>query len=275
MAEAICMHHGLRIMRRGLTLAEVVIVILLTGLAAVCVLPFLGRSPHHHHNLACATRVNQIHKGMILYTNDNGGSYPIPMAISPETAGLNKQSGNSSANFYSYMIFNTYYAPSTVICPDEPNANVSVCNDYRYGTMDDVGWDDTWLWDPKFSADMTKPGANSSYASLALIGSRVEKEWTTSLNQKFVVLADRGPKDGAFDAASLTMKRHGQPTDWTGNIVFNDGHVQTITAGKDEADAFVVNGDNLFRQDDEVESGDMWLSVFGPTDEKTATPYWD
>lgn len=261
---------------RGLTLIEVIIVIVLTiAVFAVIVVMLLVRQSHHNHELGCATRINQIHKGMILFANDFGGVYPVPMDISAETAALTTQPGNSSASFYSYMIFNTYYSPEVVTCPEDASPNLSYKNDYRYGTMDDSNWNDAWLWDPNFSADISRPGANVSYATLAMIGDRRKTQWRDSLDPNFAVVSDRGPKDGAWDAKSITMKSHGNTKDWVGNVAFNDGHVQKFTFSAKDPNAFNVNGDNLFRVDDLAKGGDMWLGLFGATDENTTTPYWD
>ncbi len=261
--------------RRAFTLVESAAVI--ASLATLLLVAGLGHSAQNPRDQArlCGTRLVQIHKGAILFANDFGGSFPVPTKISAETAAANPQSGNSSANYFSYMIFNTYYSPGVVICPDESSPNVKEQKEYRYGTGDDPGWKDTWQWDPAFSADITKPGANVSYAMLALVGERVKNEWADSLNQNFAVFADRGPRDGAFDAESLTLKRHGQPTDWTGNVMFNDGHVQAYTWQADDPKAFTVKDDNIFRSDDAEKGADIWLGVFGPTTEKTATAYWD
>jgi len=261
--------------RRAFTLVESAAVI--ASLTLILFMAGLGHSTQNPRDRTrlCATRLNMIHKGAILFANDFGGSFPVPTKISAETAAANAQSGNSSANFFSCMIFNTYYSPGVAICPDESNPNVKEQKEYRYGTGDDPGWKDTWQWDPAFSADITRPGANVSYAMLALVGERVEKEWADSLNRNFAVFADRGTRDGAFDAESLTLKRHGQPMDWTGNVMFNDGHVQAYTFGADDPKAFIVKEDNIFKSDDAEKGADMWLGVFGPTTEKTATAYWD
>ncbi len=212
---------------------------------------------------------------MILYANESGGSYPIPMDISPETAAISTQTGNSSANFFSYMIFNTYYSPEVITCPNDASPNLVLKTDYRYGTLDDKNWDPTWLWDPRFSADITKPGANASYATLALIGDRRKNQWRDSLDPNFAVAADRGPKDGVWDAKSQTLLSHGKRDDWTGNVAFNDGNVRSMTYTRKDKTPFTLGGDNLFFEDDAEGRADMWLGLFGATDETTTTPYWD
>ncbi len=264
--------------RRGLTLIEVIIVIVLTIVAlALVVLMLPVARPHHHHDheLTCATRVNQIHKGLILFAVDHNGRFPVPTSLSAETAALTVQPGNSSASLFSYMIFETYYSPEVVLCPSEPSPNVNVKTDYRYGTPDDTDWNSAWKWDPSFSGDITTPGANVSYVTQAILGERVKTQWRDSLDPDFAVAGDRGPKDGIWDAKSLTLLSHGRRDDWTGNVGFNDGSVRSMTFTKKDKAPFTVNGDNLFFADDGEMGGDMWLGLFGATDETTTTPYWD
>lgn len=261
--------------RRGLTMIEVLIIVVLVVVGVFMALPFMARRSGCSDLLTCSTRVNQIHKGLILFANDFGGSYPVPMDISPATAAITAQTGNSSASLFSYMVFNTYYSPEVITCPQDASPNLVVKTDYRYGTYDDPNWNNAWLWDPNFSADITRPGANASYATLAMLGERKKTQWRDSLDPNFAVAGDRGPKDGAWDANSLTLRRHGQHTDWTGNIAFNDGHVSSMTIAKKDAAPFQFNGDNLFFADDGEMGGDMWLGLFGDTTEETTTPFWD
>ncbi|MCC6909266.1 MAG: prepilin-type N-terminal cleavage/methylation domain-containing protein [Phycisphaerales bacterium] len=268
------MNREARPVRRGFTLIEFIVVLVVLVLLVVILMP---ASSHHQHNdmLTCQTRSNQLYKGLLLYANDSGGVYPLPMEISPETAAIGAQSGNSSANLLSYMVFETYSVPEFVICPGDPNPNVDVKTDYRYGTQDDPNWNPAWKWDPSFSADITRPGANVSYATLAMIGDRAKNQWRDSLDPNFAVAADRGPRDGVWDAKSLTLLSHGKRDDWTGNVAFNDGSVRGMKFTRKDAAPFAANGDNLFFADDGETGGDMWLGLFGATDETTTTPYWD
>ncbi len=272
------MNRGARKIRRGLTLAEVLIVALLTVLmvliAVAVILPAFARTGSAPM-LACTTRVNQIHKGLVLYSTDFGDRYPIPNDISPETAAVSAQTGNSSANFYSYMIWDTYYTPEVVTCPNDANPNVVVKTDYRYGTADDPNWNAAWKWDPSFSADITEPGANVSYATLVMLGDRRDEKWRFLNDPNLAVAGDRGPKDGVWDAKSLTLLQHGKASDWTGNVAFNDGSVRSMTFTKKDQSPFQINGDNLFFAEEGEMGGDMWLGLFGDTTEETTTPYWD
>lgn len=256
--------------------------ITLTAVAAAVALlfaigcPALYRARHGADFLVCSTHLNQIHKGQILWANDHDGTYPLPTEISPETAARGAQPGNSTANLHSLMIFKRYYTPDQLICPSEPNRNVVEFKGYKFGDRPDGTFQSGDAWDVRFSADLSKrKGCNVSYANLALLGGRLETEWADSLNADYAVFSERGPKDGRPDPDSMTYRMHGARTSWVGNVAYNDGHVTGTSFTGADAEPFTIIGDNLFFEDDHVKREDMWLGLFGATDEKTATPYWD
>ncbi|MCC6909265.1 MAG: prepilin-type N-terminal cleavage/methylation domain-containing protein [Phycisphaerales bacterium] len=264
-----------RPVRRGFTLIELLVVVLVCAALFWLLWRVNGTTCGVSPQVRCMTRVRQICVGVALYSDDSGGSYPIPMGISPETAALSKQSGNSSANLFSYLIFNTYCSPDAITCPSDANPNLVVKTNYRYGTPDDEGWNTAWKWDPSLSADITQWGANASYATLAMIGDRRTNHWKYLNDPNFAVAGDRGPKDGVWNAKSLTLQNHGNRDAWKGSVAMNDGSVQVSVFGAKDSPSFAINGDNLFFADDGSMGGDMWLGLFGATDETTTTPYWD
>lgn len=271
-------HHGPQ--HRGVSLIEVLIIVIVAAVVIALVAWVLGSALYRARmgsaSLTCSTRVNQIHKGWILWANDHQGRYPVPMEVSPETAMRGAQPGNSTANVHSLMIFNAYNSPQGVLCPMEVNPNVVEFRDYNYGDRRGGAFQFGDAWDVRFSADLSKRnGCNVSYANLALVGKRVDTEWADSLNKDFAVISDRGHRDGVFDPNSLTNRLHAAKSTWTGLVGFNDGHVSYMQFAGGDAQPFIYNGDNLFREDDPSERSDMWLSIFGATTEKTATAYWD
>lgn len=278
-------------MRRGMTLVELLVIVLMTGLVLAVILPMMSGPHICHKTLACPIRLNQIHKGWVLWAQDNQGRFPLPTSVDAATAAACDQSGNSTANLHSLMIFNTYYSPEIVICPNEAAPNVAADENYRYGQEGDPDWNPAWKWDPAFSADIQTPGgeSNVSYANLALVGQRWEKQWADTLDANFAVLADRGPMNGVPNPKSNSYLLHGDGKEWSGNVAFNDGHVAEWAKASAGATPFAGSGpptwinpatglaqaDNLFAEDDVVTHSDIWLAIFGDTDESTTVALWD
>lgn len=273
------MRSSAQSVRRGFSLLDALVVLIVVtvalGMGLIYGLYQQSTARGCGGPVSCRTRVNQIPKGLALYANDFGGSFPIPTNLSPETAAISAQSGNSSANLFSYMIFNTYYSPETAVCPQDANPNIIAKLDYRYGLATDANWREGWAWDPTFSADLTAPGANLSYATLALTGGRVAMHWRLTIDPSIAVVADRGPRGGAWDAASRTLRHEGSGKAWIGHVAFSDGSVQRLTWRDDDPQPFLLSGDNIFREDDRNARSDLWLGVFGATNESAAAPFWD
>jgi len=187
---------------RGFTLIELLVVIAIIALLIGILLPALGRARSNAKYMKCATQIKQIHQALVLWAEDYRGEFPLPNEFSEETADQAAETGNSTANLHSLMIFNNFYSPELAVCPSEPNGAVSVDEDYDYG-QGTTNLQDTDQWDPDFKGDIenARNGSNVSYANMAPIGSRVNAEWQNSLNSSFAMLSDRGPRDGILEAA--------------------------------------------------------------------------
>lgn len=101
------------------------------------------------------------------------------------------------------------------------------------------------------------------------------KRWLAQPARLRLRSRETSPLTTNVDIRADVNERHGQPTDWTGNVMFNDLHVDAYTWQVDDPKAFTVRDDNIFRSDDAEKGADMWLGVFGATTEKTATANWD
>ena len=275
----------------GLTTIEMLVIII--AIAVLFVIIFIAVRPKgrgHPYGLPCSTQTKVIHQSLVLWAEDYNGEFPNPLKISPETANKCAQKGNSTANIHSLMIWNNLFSPELVVCPDETSSYIEVSEDFDYGGQNTTLSPED-MWDYNFSCDISgkiksartgKYYSNVSYANMAMTTDRIKNEWLQSLNSEFAILSDRGPKDGIHDPQSISYKNHGTKKVWRGNVVFNDGHVEMVTEQSKSPYLFPVYDyyqnridNNIFAEDDKISRMDIWLVVFGDSDEKSVTPSWD
>ncbi len=277
--------------RLGFTIVGLVVVLVVLSLAAAILIPALHRARHGASYVKCRTQLKQTHSAWVLASQTNEGRFPVPLELDAATANSSIAPGNSTANLHSMMVFQKYYSPNLLICTRERSWDVSECTDYDYGGADS-SLDPAMKWDPNFDCEITGKGgreSNVSFANLAPTGDRFKNEWQDTLNSSYAIMGDRGPKNGVWDQGSYAGRIHGSKNQWSGNVVYNDNHVEGMSVDNNDAAPFAPTGitflnasgqgqpDNLFFEDDTINGADIWMSIFvqDASDPAKYVPLWD
>lgn len=199
-----------------------------------------------------AVQIRGIVQAMVIFAHNNKSQYPLPSTIDAGDATIALGEGeaakspftkNTTANIFSILIFNGNVSTETCISPAEVNKRITADNDYAFASPPTAAKPAAALWDPAFSADFSRrvPGGNFSYAHLIPGGKRIAR-WADTFSTTEAVMGNRGPQilEVGTDAAgeptaklrnekSKTLRIHGDPKTWEGNIAYNDGHVNFET----------------------------------------------
>ena len=190
---------------------------------------------------------------------------------------------NTTANLYAACVAKEAFGTDILVGPTEyPGSNVVVMGKANsIGLPVDTEYDLTQYnpsadkyWDPKFYCNLngnTPPAGQtavcySSYAHQALFGQRKAISWRAVGDSTRPLLGTRGPRhtnDGPVSAEtdpisyanSPTLLLHGSKKEWSGNIVFGDGHFEFLTTMFPTQTQFDCGGseasskDNIFAMD--------------------------
>jgi hypothetical protein len=259
------------------------------ALLLAILLPALGKARATTKRVKDSTQLQQIHKGFITLSLDYNGIYPTPGLINRigtvPGVGAEDLAKNTHANMYSACIMNNAFDAQSLVSPAEVSTNVLAYANYNFDAYNVTSAFDTY-WDTNMKSDLTTL-SNTSYGTHHLAGSRKAKEWKDTKNSKFVVLGNRGVKNGSLAPAdyntSRTLQIHGAAKQWEGNVCFNDNHV--IFDNKFSPDGigtFAAAGstvpvpDNIFADDTAANGADSWLTVISAMSAQGApTITWD
>jgi len=250
-----------RIAERGLTLIEVLVVILFVAIGIY--LPTLQHSNHGagYRALKDSTQFRGISQAMVLFADENDGMFPLPSIVDGDSTTVPgpTEAKDTTANMFSALIMTGLVTPEMLISPSEVNGNIEECENYEFDEPSAAADPPNARWDPAFRADFTTGIGNVSYAHLMPSEDRMSL-WRTDAPATTPIVGNRGPrvekKGGELvaDAESNTFLIHGGRKSWEGNIVFADGHADFLKS------MTLPDGDHLFF--DEEAPGNANLGIF-------------
>jgi prepilin-type N-terminal cleavage/methylation domain-containing protein len=242
--------------RRGFTLVELGIVLVVVAAVVMLVLPMLtvgnGRGRTTQRQVRDSTHVRGVHQGLVMWAQNNQDRYPLPslLDVKDATIAAPAESKDTTANIISILIYNGYFGPELCVSPAEANPAIRQMSDYVYSSPPKAADPANALWDPAFSADFTsQAGGHFSYGHMQFGHGARMGTWSNTFSATQAAVGNRGPKvtarDGkgwAYDTASNTLLIHGGRTTWEGNIAYNDNHVNFETRMDPEEIAFKAGG---------------------------------
>lgn len=272
--------------RRGFTIVDALLLVSVVVVLAAVAVPVVQNVRHDGRVANDTKQIRGIHQGMIVWLPSNNDDYPRPSRFDRQnwSVPVEGKAKDTTANIYSMMIFSKALTPEIFVSPLETNPHVVPCRDYQFDLPKSAVDPANARWDPAFSTvlDGSRPG-NASYAHLQPSGDR-EKRWANTFDAGQPIIGTRGPEIASADRnadgsvtphlanpSSNTLRFFGRGRAWSGNMAFNDNHVELLKDWIVPGRPFAPTR-GTYAASDGTKRADLWF-YDEPDDPKAANNY--
>ncbi len=284
-------HHRITLQRRAITGTQIVLVMAILAIGATTLTIFLNQISRTRQTARCQFNLQALQTGFTNYALTQATTPPLPTGMyGPDNDGPLFQT--SSANLHITLLNRNYIKSNFLVCPGEKNPLVNVFD------ADENPIPNT----ATFRTDIDAENANSSWSNLSYanrshpdpvgVHSQPYQSFERATTIRF---GDRAPQGGIPNPSSYANQLHGSPTTYTGNFVFADNHVETLTQESPNQTTSLTFenltyleavaepapiADTIFTPQASpttLGSTDQFLAIFrvDPTNPQSLTPIWD
>lgn len=279
--------------KRGFTLVELLVVVAIIALLVGLLLPALAKAMASARTVKDATQQKNIHQAMLAKAQGSKSQkLPIPGLINRIGTTIGTGTEDYAANrtqwLYSACVAENLFNTDLLYGPTEVNPAIREYKAYNYTMVNpsaDVYWD-TGMQANVAAAPGAANGSHTSFAHMVLIGYRKDQHWRATLDSTKPHMGTRGTQNGDTTLPgyknSPTLRLHGSPKIWAGNIVFADNHTAFTETFTPETVAYecgelFIQRDNIFTNDivfqiaqcvpknngnpQSAAGGDTWLGI--------------